>query len=79
MILPPWRQYTGDASSLPIPFTSVLIFKGGEEGAFYGVFSGYRPVKEKIWVAHNYAIIGELPIEPGDWWMDFPEPPGEAA
>ena len=41
LILSLWRVYSGDASELPTPFLSVLIYKGGEEGAFIGVFSGY--------------------------------------
>lgn len=74
MALSPWRQYTGEASELPAPFLSVLIYKAGEDGAFIGVFSGYRPDHEKVWMPHN-AVTGPLPIEPGDRWLPFPGPP----
>ena len=71
-----WRRYTGEDSELPAPFLSVLLYKGGEDGAFIGVFSGYRPEREAVWMPHN-AVTRPLPIEPGDWWMPFPDPPGE--
>ena len=73
---PSWRRYTGESSELPAPFLSVLLYKGGEDGVFIGVFSGYRPEGEAVWMPHN-AVTGPLPIEPGDWWMQFPDPPGE--
>ena len=71
---PSWRRYTGEPSELPAPFLSVLLYKDGEDGAFIGVFSGYRAPDLAVWMPHN-AVTGPLPIEPGDWWMPFPEPP----
>jgi len=68
-----WRRHSDEGSPLPMPFISVLIYKGGEDGAYLGVFAGYRP-DDASWMAHN-LIIGELPIEPGDWWMEYPEAP----
>ena len=69
-----WRWHSGEGSPLPMPFISVLIYKGCEDGAYLGVFAGYRPDKKAVWMAHN-AVIGELPIEPGDWWTEYPEAP----
>ncbi len=59
---------------LPEPFISVLLYKAGEDGAFIGVFSGYRLENEPVWMPHN-AVTGPLPVEPGDWWMPYPDPP----
>lgn len=71
-----WRRYIGNDSVLPVPFFPALIHKGGKDGGFIGVFSGYRPEREAVWMPHN-AVTGPLPIEPGDWWMPYPEPPEE--
>ena len=78
LILSSWRVYSGEAAELPAPFLSVLVYKGGEDGAFIGVFSAYRPDTEAVWMPLN-AVTGPLPIEPGDRWMNFPDPPEDEA
>ena len=67
-----WHQYTGKSEELPELFFSVLIFKPG-----YGMFAGYIPKGPKepgLWAAYN-PVEGAHPIESGDWWAEYPDPP----
>jgi hypothetical protein len=73
-----WHKYTAGNPALPPLFVSVLVRKGGPDGAFIGVFSAYCGVGgdegARVWQPYNF-LIDPSPVELGDWWAEHTEAP----